>query len=505
MSLFPSKPNRSRPASRYAITFAFLFCVALGCFTPQPPAESAREQPVPGFLRIGISGDYAPFSVWSWPLPEPTHAPSEGQPTTASLLPRPPYGFSVDVARAYADARGAQIEWIKFRWPELQSDLEARRFDIALSGVTVRADRALHGRFSLPLTTSSAVLLLPGDSEIGRRIAAGANARVALNRPEIRIAVNAGGHLESVTRRLFPAAKISPVAANADVLDHLQLQLHGNDRADAVMTDSREAPHWQKRMPSLVASSPLTQDRKAAWFAPKKNDDLVGDFDRWLLEFEADGGLAALRAKAGLPDATTARPIEALWATLDDRLGLMTHVAESKRTLGKPVEDQPREVRVLNAAVAGFEKEAKARGLENISPEAVRRLFRAQIEAAKTIQRNHLARPIPPRPHASGEAEQGAKSDAERAEAQETLDRQIRPALIFLGDRITRLLVAARLDPDLRPAPDALKDALERHGLPEHQVREMNDALEDLLNRGAEQSERSSRSESEEAGKPSSA
>jgi hypothetical protein len=54
----------------------------------------------------------------------------------------------------------------------------------------------------------------------------------------------------------------------------------------------------------------------------------------------------------------------------------------------------------------------------------VRAIFRSQIEAAKLIQQRVLASPPAP--------------DAPRAD----LQREIRPALIRIGDRIARLLVA---------------------------------------------------------------
>jgi cyclohexadienyl dehydratase len=402
-------------------------------------------------------------------------------------------GFSVDVARAYAEARGVSIEWVRFRWPELAADLAAGRFDLALSGVTVRPDRALLGRFSLPLTTSGAVVLLPRQSERGRRIEAGEQARDVLDDGAIRIAVNAGGHLEAVARQLFPAAQIIPVPSNAAVLDRLRAS--GDARADAVMTDSREAPHWRARRPGLIATAPLTQDRKAAWF-PIPRAHLVPDFDAWLIEFEASGGLADLRARSQLPPATTARPIEALWATLDDRLALMVDVAESKRLLGKAVEDLPREAQVLDAAVLGFEREARRRGLREIRREAVRRLFRAQIEAAKSIQRDHLAQSAAPAKH-SGTAR-------DHAAAQRRLDEEIRPALIFLGERIARLLVACSLSPDKRPAPKSLLRAIRRHAIAAEQATEIEEALDALLRRDAGPRAQSAPREWAETGTPGS-
>ena len=69
-------------------------------------------------LRVGTSGDYAPFSL-------------DGR------------GFDVDVADALAKHLGMRVEWVHFRWPELRSMIDAGRFDVAMSGVTWRPDRAV--------------------------------------------------------------------------------------------------------------------------------------------------------------------------------------------------------------------------------------------------------------------------------------------------------------------------------------------------------------------------
>ncbi len=50
-----------------------------------------------------------------------------------------------------------------------RADLGAGRFELALSGITIRPDRSLAGRFSLPLTTTGAVALVPDTSALWTR------------------------------------------------------------------------------------------------------------------------------------------------------------------------------------------------------------------------------------------------------------------------------------------------------------------------------------------------
>jgi len=441
-------PTHSRNACfSYAIAFAifrlglgilFLGLWAVGCHEIEsgPAADPVGDGTAR--LRIGTSGDYPPFSDWP----------------AGQVEPR---GFSVDVAQAYATSQNRSVDWVRFRWPELRDDLEKGRFDLALSGVTVRPDRSVAGRFSLPLTTSGAVVLVEAGSDL--------RSADDLLRPGLRLAVNAGGHLERVARALLVHAQIEPIAQNERVLDRL-----GRNGVAAVMTDTLEAPIWQAKRPGLLAIGPLTRDWKAAWF-PKGGEALARDFDRWLLRAEASGLLPDLRAAHGLPENRTAHPARNLLASLDERLSLMVAVARAKQTLGREVEDLPREARVLESAAATVRRTAAREGSRPPDDEAIRRLYRAQIEAAKWIQRDWLE---------SQDSAPAAANDSARATARAQLDDQLRPALIFLGDRIATLVVAAsnRHLIDLRY--EEVSQALSRHNLPEADLHALHDALVDV-------------------------
>jgi cyclohexadienyl dehydratase len=365
-SVSSKRPLYQSPRKIYATPFAIVLAVSVlgGCLHPthRPHPESVlAEETLPSqpasLIRVGTSGDYPPFSHWPTGQEEPT-------------------GFSGDVARAWADAEGHTLEWHRFTWPELASDLRLQRFDLALSGVTVRPDRSISGRFSLPLTTSGAVALVDQRGPL--------HTLRDLNQSDRSIAVNAGGHLERVAIALFPRAQIHPISRNADVPGQL-----GKADIDVIVTDTLEAPIWQAAHPDLRKIGPLTNDLKAAWFPPSRNE-LAQEFDRWLLLAEGQGTLARIRADHGLPLDATASPTAALLASLDERLSLMVEVARSKQIRKTPVEDANREERVLTAALAGIRLAAERQPAE-VPPDAVvRRLYRAQIEAAKWIQQNWL-------------------------------------------------------------------------------------------------------------------
>jgi cyclohexadienyl dehydratase len=428
----------------FAILFSFMLS-ALGCLGGEDsPSGSLERRSAPESIRVGTSGDYAPFSVWSREDAAPT-------------------GFSADVARAFAESEGVDIEWVRFRWPELLGDLAADRFDLALSGITLRPERSLAGLFSVPLTTSGAVVLVPASSEIGGR----ARSALDLDAARLSLAVNAGGHLERVARDRFPHAQIEAVPDNDAVLGRL-----ASGRVDGVVTDDIEAPHWQARLPGLQRIGPFTRDRKAALFQPDRTM-LARRFDTWLLDAEAEGRLDRHRRRHGLPAARTALPETALLASLAERLALMPSVAEAKRILDRPVEDRAREEKVLSAAEQSVSEAADATGRGRPDPIVVRRLFRAQIEAAKWVQTRALEKPA---------SEYGNPSTPEQARRE--LEEALRPALIRIGDRIARLVVAIGDDP--RPAIDraAVDRALAGYDLPESLGGEIAAALQQLR-RGA--------------------
>lgn len=355
-------------------------------------AASHGEAPGKPVLRVGTSGDYAPFS-------------STGKGGS-------PSGFDIAVARAYAQERGLGLEFVRFRWPDLVRDLEAGRFDVAMSGITIRPQRSIAGRFSVPVIESGAVLLLRQPERW--------NAVEELDRPDVRIGVNAGGYLEQVAQEYFPRATLLSIHDNASVRAAL---LAGE--LDAAVTDSLEAPQWRRGAEELGQTAAFTRDRKA-YLVRADHPTLAADLDRWLLDREADGSLAKLRREhlGEAADAPIATPLGALIAAMDERLALMPLVAAAKRHAGVPLEVPEREALVLEAAVSGTRDAAARAGVAPLPEASVRAVFAAQLAAAKQVQWNALRDP-----------------SFKPEEPIPDLEKQLRPALLRIGEQIGALLV----------------------------------------------------------------
>lgn len=397
--------ERKRPRPNWIALAAVVCLVAMGT-----PASS--DPP----LRVGTSGDYAPFSLLG------------GKPEGPVLY----QGLAPTLARAFARDRGLDIEFVLFRWPDLLEDLDAGRFDVAMSGVTVRPERSLRGRFSLPITTSGALVLVPDASPFVTI--------EELDEKQFQIAVNGGGHLERVSQKHFKKARILPMSENQEVIQAL-----AQGRVDAAITDTREAPVWQSQFPGLRSIGPFTRDRKA-FLVRADNPELARDLDAWLLEAEQSGQLETLRiqeiGKSTHPTLTT-RPLRALLAAVDERLSLMPMVAEAKRGTGGPIEVPDVETRVLADAIARYQIEmAQDPEAFESKEEAVLDFYRAQIEAAKSIQRQTLAHP------------------AAHARVAPDLNTELRPALVRINDRIATLLVALPEDIDPNEVRQASREEL---------------------------------------------
>lgn len=386
---------RLRHAASSLICTLALILAALGltsCVLPD------KHEPLQLPLRLGTSFDYHPFSTRA----------SGGEAA----------GFDIAIGRAFAASRGA-FEWVPFAWPTLQRDFAARNFEIAMSGVTVRPERSLTGRFSLPVAVSGAIAIV---REVGATSAAD------LNRAGVVIAVNAGGHLERVTRREFPAAKITAIPDNARVISEL---LEG--RAQAAITDTHEAASWMGTNTGLTTIGPFTRDYKAYWVQPGR-EDLARELDTWLLARERDQTLDRLRRQF-FGDGEwrrTALPAAALQAAVAERRALMPHVAEAKRESGGAIEDPAREAVVVAAGIASVARAATERGVAPPDEAVVRAFFVNEIEEAKRIQRETLAAP----------RAAGARVYDLRGE--------LRPALLRIGDKIAMLLVERSIEDSSR-------------------------------------------------------
>lgn len=157
---------------------AALAAVLLANFSvyAQQPAPSRLDEIVKrGTLRVGMTGDYKPFTY----LDKATQQFN---------------GFDVDMAEALGRALGVKVEFVPTAWPKLMKDFEADQFDIAMGGVSVTLDRQRKGFFSMPI-------MREGKTPIARCADVGKYQTISdIDKKGTRVIVNPGGTNERFAR-----------------------------------------------------------------------------------------------------------------------------------------------------------------------------------------------------------------------------------------------------------------------------------------------------------------
>lgn len=205
-----------------------------------------------GILRIGTTGDYAPFTL------ERSGALS---------------GADIRLGTALARALGLRAVFLRTRWATLADDLHAGAFDLALGGVSITPDRAAVGRFTRSYQASGKTLLVRCED------AARLSSLAAVDSPGVRLIVNPGGTNERFVREHIRRATVRVHPDNREVFTEI-----AEGRADVMVTDDVEAELHARQDPRLCRSmeGTLTQSEKALLVAP--DAALHAAVDAWLGE-----------------------------------------------------------------------------------------------------------------------------------------------------------------------------------------------------------------------------
>ncbi|MGX7705244.1 transporter substrate-binding domain-containing protein [Methylobacterium sp. Gmos1] len=235
----------------------------------QVEARSLAAIKQDGTLRVGLTGDYAPYSLR---LPD------------GSLK-----GADVTMAGELARALGVKVEVVPTTWKTLKDDLLADRYDVAMGGVTITPDRAAAAEFSIPLLTD-------GKRPIVR--CADKNRFVTvkdIDKPEVRVVVNPGGTNQRFADANFPHASVRVVPDNRTIFQEI-----AQNRADVMVTDGTEVD-YQSRLnagvlcPAAVPEA-FNKNDKAFWMT--RDPALKSAVDGWLTTVLRSGAYGRALAKA---------------------------------------------------------------------------------------------------------------------------------------------------------------------------------------------------------------
>jgi cyclohexadienyl dehydratase len=204
------------------------------------PAEARTLAAVKadGILRVGLTGDYAPYSLRG----------PDGKLT----------GADVTMAQALAKTLGVALQIVPTTWKSMTGDFEAGRFDIAMGGVSVTAERAAIGAFSVTvMSDGKRPIVRCADKDRYISIA-------AIDQPDVRVAVNPGGTNEAFAKAHFPEAKLDSFLDNRTIFDDL-----ATGHADVMVTDGAEVDYQARRHPGVLCPAAVPQPfdhfEKAYW------------------------------------------------------------------------------------------------------------------------------------------------------------------------------------------------------------------------------------------------
>ena len=310
-------------------------------------------------LRVGTTGDYPPFSF------------VESQ--TGQYQ-----GSDIDQARALAAALHRRVVFVPTTWGTLAADLAAGRFDIAMGGISVNAQRAAQGAFTAPYLHDGKTPVVRCE-EVARF-----QSIEQINRPDVRLIVNPGGTNERFAHEHLAQANLRIFPDNVSIFDEIV-----GKKADVMVTDAIEARLQQRLRPGLCAvhpGRPFDRTSKAYWLPA--GSPLLPAVQRWLAgsmrRGEAGARLQHWLAHDWRPALAQTAAVRQLLLLIDERLALMPDVARYKWNTGGAIEDLPREQALLQSV----REQAVRRGLD---ADAVTQFFAAQIEASKVVQRELFA------------------------------------------------------------------------------------------------------------------
>ncbi len=192
-------------------------------------------------------------------------------------------GFDIDLGNALAREMGVKLQWVNCGFDGIFAALQARKFDIVMSAVTITPERAKQMAFSEPYYTAGQALASRKGGTIYPDMA-------SLTGKTVGIQINTTA--KEVLKK-YPQVKYREY--NTVDLALLDLQ---NGNVDAVVADSPVVRHMLNRgYQSLTVAGTLLTTEHYGIAARPEDKALIADVNAALERLKGRGEFAALQAK----------------------------------------------------------------------------------------------------------------------------------------------------------------------------------------------------------------
>ena len=219
-----------------------------------------------GELLVGTTGDYQPMSYLD--------------PETNKYV-----GFDIALSKDLAKSFGVNVKYIPTSWPTLMEDVTAKKFDLAICGITITDERKKQALMSESYMKNGKTVLCRKEDEkkyINLE---------AINNPNVRVMENPGGLNEKFAKEMLPKADLIIHNINQEIPN-----LVANKKADVMITEIVEAKFYSKkdkRLAAPIADFPFTECQMGI-LMPKGNTILLKYVNNFLKQERNSGRLNEL-------------------------------------------------------------------------------------------------------------------------------------------------------------------------------------------------------------------
>ena len=222
-----------------------------------------------GYVRVGTTGDYKPFSYLN-----PANNEYEGH--------------DIDAARLLAESLGVQVRFVNTTWPTLLKGLQEDQYDIAMCGITRTLARQRVAALSHPyINVGKSPLIRAADRQRFKTLA-------DIDQPGVKIGVNPGGTNQRFVDANIKKATVVVIEKNLSIPEKVAA-----GEVDVMITDNVEAMLVAKQDPRLYAVDPENTYTKDdfGYLLPRDDQAWINYVNLWVDLMRLKGEFARLHQK----------------------------------------------------------------------------------------------------------------------------------------------------------------------------------------------------------------